>query len=68
MSGSTNKSLIKLSMQRKLNWHGDLFTNGENLHGKKTPLGDFKVTTLENLLLLKQAVTSKGISIPYINL
>ena len=21
-------------MQRKLNWHGDLFTNGENLYGK----------------------------------
>ena len=21
-------------MQRKLNWHGDLFTSGENLHGK----------------------------------
>ena len=21
-------------MQRKLNWHGDFFTNGENLHGK----------------------------------
>ena len=27
----------------------------------KTPLGDFKVTTPENLLLSKQAVTSKGI-------
>ena len=34
----------------------------------KTPLGDFKVTTLENPLLSKQAVTSKGISVPYINL
>ena len=22
-------------MQQKLNWHGDLFTNGENLHNKK---------------------------------
>ena len=21
-------------MQRKLNWHGDLFTNGENIYGK----------------------------------
>ena len=29
---------------------GDLFTNGENDLGK-TPLGEFKVTTLENLLL-----------------
>ena len=34
----------------------------------KTPSGDFKVTTPENLLLSKQVVTSKGILIPYINL
>ena len=34
----------------------------------KTPPGDFKVTTLENPLLSKQAVTSKGITILYINL
>ena len=34
----------------------------------KTPLGDFKVTTPENPLLSQQAVTSKGISIPYTNL
>ena len=34
----------------------------------KTPPGDFKVTTLENPLLLKQAVTSKGISMPSTNL
>ena len=34
----------------------------------KTPLGDFKVTILENPLLSKQAVTSNGISIPYTNL
>ena len=33
-----------------------------------TPLSDFKVTTLENPLLSKQAVTSKGISVPYTNL
>ena len=67
MHGSANKSPIKLSMQRKINWHGDLFTNRENLH-VKTPPGDFKVTTPENLLLLKQEVTSKGISAPYTNL
>ena len=36
----------------------DLFTNGENYRGK-TPPGEFKVTTLENPLLSKQAVTSK---------
>ena len=34
----------------------------------KTPQGDFKVTTPENPLLLKQAVTSKGIPIPSTNL
>ena len=34
----------------------------------KTPPGDFKVTTLEILLLSQQAVTSKGIPIPYTNL
>ena len=31
---------LKLSMQEKLNWHGDLFTNGENLYGKN-PIGLF---------------------------
>ena len=41
--------------------------NGENLHGKN-PMGDFKVTTPENPLLSKQAVTSKGILVPYTNL
>ena len=46
---------------------GDLFTNGEN-HQSKTPLGEFKVTTPENQLLSKQAVTSKWILIPYTNL
>ena len=34
----------------------------------KTPPGDFKVTTPENPLLSKQAVTSKDIPIPYTNL
>ena len=32
------------------------------------PLGDFKVTTPEILLLSQQAVTSKKISVPYTNL
>ena len=41
-------------------WHGDLFTNGENLTAK-TPPGDFQVTTPETPLLSQQAVTSKGI-------
>ena len=34
----------------------------------KISLGDFKVTTLKNLLLSKQKVTSKRIPIPYTNL
>ena len=34
----------------------------------KTPPGEFKVTTPENSLLSKQAVTSKGIIVPYTNL
>ena len=34
----------------------------------KTPPGDFKVTTLENLLLSQLAVTSKWILVPYTNL
>ena len=46
---------------------GDLFTNGENHQGKAS-LGEFKVTTPESLLLSKQAVTSKGIPVPYTNL
>ena len=40
----------------------------EKTNTTKTPLGDFKVTTPKNPLLLKQAVTSKGIPIPYTNL
>ena len=35
---------------------------------KKTPLGDSKVTTPDNPLLSKQAVTSKEIPVPYTNL
>ena len=65
--GSTNKSPIKLSLQRKINRHGDLFTNGKNLHSK-TPPSDFKVIILENPLLSQQAFTIRGISIPYSNL
>ena len=40
----------------------------EKTYTAKTPLGDFKVTTSENPLLSKQAITSKGIPIPYTNL
>ena len=34
----------------------------------KTLPDDFKVTTLEILLLSQQAITSKGIPVPYTNL
>ena len=34
----------------------------------KTPPNDFKITTLENPLLSKQAITSKGIPVLYTNL
>ena len=34
----------------------------------KTPQDDFKVPTPVNPLLSKQAVTSKGITVPYTNL
>ena len=63
----TNNQLNQV--QWKINWHNDLFTNRENQHGKKkTPPGDFKVTTPEIPLLSQQAVTSKGIPVPYTNL
>ena len=38
------------------------------IYTAKNPPGDFKVTTPENPLLLQQAVTSKGIPVPYTNL
>ena len=38
------------------------------IYTAKTPLTDFKVTTPENLLLSQQAITSKGISVPYTNI
>ena len=41
--------------------------NEEN-HQGKTPSGEFKVTIIENPLLSKQAVTNKGIPVPYTNL
>ena len=42
-------------------WMGKIYT-------EKIPSGDFKVTTSENSLLSKQAVTSKRIPVPYTNL
>ena len=40
----------------------------EKTNMAKTTLGDFKVTTPEIPLLSQQAVTSKGIPVPYTNL
>ena len=40
----------------------------EKTYTTKTLPGDFKVTTPEKSPLLQQAVTSKGISVPYTNL
>ena len=67
MCGSTNKTPTKLNAAENKLDTSDLFTNGEN-HWGKTLLGEFKVTTPENPLLSKQAVTSKGIPVPYTNL
>ena len=67
MRGSTNKSPTKLNATKNKFNTGDLFTNEKN-HQNKTPSGEFKVTTPENPLLSKQAVTSKGIPVPYTNL
>ena len=67
MRGSTNKSPIKLSMQRKINNTVICLRMGKT-NTAKTPSDDFKVTTPEIPLLSQQAVTSKGISISYTNL
>ena len=65
--GSINKFPIKLSMQRKINNTVICLQIGE-INTAKTPSGDFKITTLEIPLLSQQAVTSKGILVPYTNL
>ena len=65
--GSTNKSPIKLSMQRKIN-NTVICLRMRKTYTAKIPLGDFKVTTPETLLLSQQAVTSKGIPVLYTKL
>ena len=59
---TTNHQQTKYAVENK--WSGDLFTNWENLM-TKTPQGDFQVTTPETPLLSQQAVTRKGIQVPY---
>ena len=65
--GSTNKSSIKLSMQRKIKDTVICLQIGKT-NTAKTPPGDFKVITPEISLLSQQAVTNKGIPVPYTNL
>ena len=66
MVAQTNHQLNRYAVENKVDtviylWIGKTYT-------AKTPLGDFKVTTPENLLLSKQAVISKEILVPYTNL
>ena len=65
--GSTNKSPIKLSMQRKINDTVICLRMGKTYTAKTSPC-DFKVTTPKIPLLSQQAVTGKGIPVPYTNL
>ena len=54
-------------MQRKINDTVICLRMGKT-YTAKTPPGDFQVTTPEIPLLSQQAITSKGILIPYTNL
>ena len=65
--GNTNKSPIKLSMQRKIN-NTVIFLQMGKTNTAKTSSGDFKVNTPEIPLLSQQAITSKGILVPCTNL
>ena len=65
--GSTKKSPIKLSMQRKIN-NTVICLRMRKTYIKKIPPNDFKVISPEIPLLLQHAVTSKEISVPYTNL
>ena len=67
MRGGTNKSPIKLNAAEIKLTRVICFRMGKTYMTKTSP-GDFKVTTLENPLLSKQTITSKGISVPYTNL
>ena len=55
------------SMMKKMGF-GDRWISLIMMCVTSVSLGDFKVTTPENPLLSKQAVTSKGITVPYTNL
>ena len=63
----TNKSSIKLSVAENKLTQWFVYKWRKPTRQKPLP-GDFKVTTSENLPLSQQAITSKGISVPYTNL
>ena len=67
MRGSTNKSPIKLSAAEIKLTRRFVYEWGKPTR-QKPPPDDFKITTPENPLLSQQAVISKGIPVPYINL
>ena len=66
MAAQTNHQLKYIAAENKFD--KVICSQMGKTYTAKTPPGDFKVTVLENPLLSKQAVTSKGISIPYTNL
>ena len=55
-------------MQQKLNLTQVICLQMGKTYTAKTPPSDFRFTTPKNPLLSKQAVTSKGITVPYTNL
>ena len=55
-------------MHRKLNLTRVICFRMRKTYMTKIPPSDLKVITLENPLLSKQAITSKGIPVPYTNL
>ena len=65
MVAQTNHQTTKYATENK--WHGDLFTNGENLHSKN-PTGLFLGHHSQNSTIITTSSYSKGIPIPYTNL
>ena len=65
--GSTNKSPTKLKCSRK-EFDTVICLRIRKTYTVKIPQDDFNITSPENSLLSQQAVTSKGILVPYINL
>ena len=66
MVAQTNHQITKYAAENKFNIV--ICLRMGKTYTVKTPPTDFKVITLENPLLSKQAVISKGILVPYTNL